>query len=123
MNCEGHGAGAAESIQERRVRMRSDQTGSVEIGINLETKIKSLRPGDKTIRQETKLCRNWECSKQHGREKEENPTSTTTWFSNRVNMKITQKPNKTPGQFLGVGEDLDLHILASSQGILMPTKA
>ena len=27
-----------------------------------ETKIKSLGPGDKTMRQETKLCGNWECS-------------------------------------------------------------
>ena len=39
LSCEGHRAGVAESIQElQRVRMRSDQAGSVEIEINLRPK-------------------------------------------------------------------------------------
>ena len=66
-------------------------------GNQCETKIKSLGPGDKTTRQEIKLCRNGECSKIKGREKEENPTPTIAWSSvsqTGVSLGITQKPNK-----------------------------
>lgn len=66
-------------------------------GNQCETKIKNLGPGDKTIRQETKLCSNRECSKIKGREKEENPTATIAWSSGSqtgVSLGITLKPKK-----------------------------
>lgn len=106
--------------QERQKAYRSCKKSQDEVRSNRfsrnwnqpETKIKSLGPGDKTMRQETKLCRNWECSNNMAEGRKRIPHLPLPGSQIGVNMEIIQKPNKTPGQFLGVGEDLDLHILS-----------
>ena len=113
LSCEGYRAGTAESIQE--LQKSRDEVRSKRVSRNwnqFETKIKSLGLGDKTMRQETKLCRNWECSNKMAERRKRIPHLPLPGSQIGMNMEITQKPNKTPGQFLGVQDNLALRILS-----------